>query len=87
MVTAYLLKGIRIVRTEQDKITTFNFSNLNLEDRNMYGMLSPYKYLTRTKRKNSKIIPQPWTMKIRHFGRHQEVNACVNMLLSCYHGG
>jgi hypothetical protein len=26
-------------------------------------------------------------MKIPHFGRHQEVNACVKMLLSCYHGG
>jgi hypothetical protein len=60
-------------------------------------MLAPYKYLTRTKGKNSKIIPQPWTMnitqstilnvmKIPHFGRHQEVNACVNILLSCYHG-
>jgi hypothetical protein len=26
-------------------------------------------------------------MKIPHFGRHHEVNACVNILLSCYHGG
>jgi hypothetical protein len=26
-------------------------------------------------------------MKIPHFGRHQEVNACVKLLLSCYHGG
>jgi hypothetical protein len=25
-------------------------------------------------------------MKISHFGRHQEVNACVKLLLSCYHG-
>jgi hypothetical protein len=25
-------------------------------------------------------------MKIPHFGRYQEVNACVKMLLSCYHG-
>jgi hypothetical protein len=25
-------------------------------------------------------------MKITHFGRHQEVNACVKMLLSYYHG-
>jgi hypothetical protein len=60
-------------------------------------MLTPYKYLTRIKGKNSKIIPQPWTMnlaqstllnvmKIPHFGRHQEVNACVKLLLSCYHG-
>jgi hypothetical protein len=26
-------------------------------------------------------------MKIPHFGRHQEVNACVNIVLLCYHGG
>jgi hypothetical protein len=60
-------------------------------------MLAPHKYLTKTTRKNSKIIPQPWTMdiaistilnvmKIPHFGRHQEVNACVKILLPCYHG-
>jgi hypothetical protein len=26
-------------------------------------------------------------MKIPHFDRHQEVNACVKLLLCCYHGG
>jgi hypothetical protein len=26
-------------------------------------------------------------MKIPHFGRHQEVNMCVKILLSCFHGG
>jgi hypothetical protein len=26
-------------------------------------------------------------MKIPHFNRYQEVNACVKILLSCYHGG
>jgi hypothetical protein len=26
-------------------------------------------------------------MNIPHFGRHQEVNVCVNIMLSCYHGG
>jgi hypothetical protein len=25
-------------------------------------------------------------MKFPHFGRHQEINACVNLLLSCYRG-
>jgi hypothetical protein len=57
MVTAYLLKRIRAVRTEQDKITALNFSNLNLKDHKIYGMLAPYNYLTRTKGKNSNIIP------------------------------
>jgi hypothetical protein len=61
-------------------------------------MLALHKYLTKTKGKNSKIVPQSWTqnlaqstllnvMKIPHFGRHQEVNACIKLLLSCYHGG
>jgi hypothetical protein len=61
-------------------------------------MLAPYKYLTRMTGKNSKTIPHSWMMNlvhstmlnimnIPHFGRHQEVNACVKLLLSCYHGG
>jgi hypothetical protein len=83
---------------DQDKIAALKFSDFNLDDRKVYNMLALHKYLTRTKGKNSKIIPQSWTMnlaqstllnvmKIPHFGRHQEVNACVKLLLSCYHGG
>jgi hypothetical protein len=74
-----------------------NFSDFNLEDRKNYSFLAPYKYLTKTKGKKSKIIPQSWMMNLAqstllnvmknpHFGRHQEVNACVKLLLSCYHG-
>jgi hypothetical protein len=98
LVTAYLPKGVCAVRTDQDKIAALKFSDFNLGDRKAYNMLAPHKYLTKMKGKNSKIIPQPWThnlaqstllnvMKIPHFGRHQEVNACVKLLLSCYHGG
>jgi hypothetical protein len=97
LVTAYLPKGIRPVRADQDKIATLKFSDFNLRDHKVYNMIAPHKYLTRTKGKNSKIIPQLWIMnlaqstllnimKIPHFGRHQEVNACVKLLLSCYHG-
>jgi hypothetical protein len=97
MVTAYLLKGIHAFRVQQDKITTLKFNDFNIGDCKNHSILAPYKYLTRTKGKNSKIIPQPWTMnlahstllnvmKIPHFTRHQEVNACVKLLLSCYHG-
>ena len=75
-----------------------NISDYNLGDRKHYGMFAPYKYLSRIKGKNSNIIPQPWTMdiarstilniiKIPHFGRHQEVNVCVKLLLSFFHGG
>jgi hypothetical protein len=98
IITAYLPKGICIVRTYQDKIATLKFSDFNLRYGKIYGMLAPYKYLTRTKGKNSNIISQSWTMnlaqstllnvmKIPHFGRHQKVNAYVKLLLSCYHGG
>jgi hypothetical protein len=98
LVTAYLPKGIHAVRTQQDKITTLKFSDFNLGDRKNHSMLALHRYFTRTKGKNSEIIPQPWTMnlaqstilnvmKIPHFGRHQEVNVCVKLLLSCYHGG
>jgi hypothetical protein len=97
LVTAYLSKGIHAVRADQDKIAALKFSDFNLEDRKVYNMLAPHKYLTITKGKNSKIIPQSWTinltqstllnvMKIPHFRRHQEVNACFELMLSCYHG-
>jgi hypothetical protein len=98
VITAYLLKGIRAVQTDQDKITALKFSDFNLRECNIYGMLTPYKYLTITKGNNLNIIPQSWTMnlaqstllnvmKIPSFERHQEVNACIKLLLSCYHGG
>jgi hypothetical protein len=77
---------------------TLKFSDFNLGDHKNYNILSPHRYLTRMKGKNSRIIPQPWTMnlaqsivlkvmKIPHFGRNEEVNACIKLLLSCYHGG
>jgi hypothetical protein len=47
LVTLYLPKGVRTVRL--DKIASLNFSDFNLGDRKVYIMLSPYKYLTRTK--------------------------------------
>jgi hypothetical protein len=61
-------------------------------------MLAPHQYLMKTTGKKQHIVSQPWikelaqstilnVMKIPHFGRHQEVNACIKLLLSCYHGG
>jgi hypothetical protein len=75
-----------------------NFCDFNLGDCKFYSMFAPYKYLTRTKGKNSKLLLWQWTMnlaqstllnvmKIQHFGKHQEVNACVKILLASYHGG
>jgi hypothetical protein len=98
LITVYLLKGIHAFGLQLGHIMTLKISDFNLGDRNNYGMLAPHKYLTKKMRKKSKIIPQPWTMdivrstilnvmKIPHFERHQEVNACIKVLLSCYHGG
>jgi hypothetical protein len=61
LVTTYLPKGIQAVRENQDKIITLKFSHFNLGDRKVYNMLAPHKYMTRTKGKNSKVIPQAWT--------------------------
>jgi hypothetical protein len=98
LVTVYLPKGVRAVCTDHDKIAALKFSDFNLGDHKVYNILAPYKYLTRTKGNNSKIVPQQWmmnltqstflnVMKIPHFGRHQEVNACVKLFLASYHGG
>jgi len=97
-ITVYFSKGIRAVGLQLGQIMTLNNSEFNLGDQKKYGMLAPHKYLTKTKGMKSKIIPQLWTMditrstilnvmKIAHFGMHQEVNACVKLLLSCFHGG
>jgi hypothetical protein len=98
LVTAYLSKGICTVHANQDKIAVLKFSDFNVGDQKVYNMLALHKYLTRTKGKNLKIVPYSWThnltqstllnvMKILHFRRHQEVNVCVKLLFSCYHGG
>ena len=52
LVTAYLPKGIRVVRTDQDKIAALKFSYFKLGDRKAYSMLTSHKYLTRMKGKN-----------------------------------
>jgi hypothetical protein len=98
MITAYIPKGVRAVHTEQTKLAVLKFCDFNLGDWKSYSMLAPHKYLTMTKGNNSKIVPQQWTMnlarstllnvmKIPHFGKHQEVNACVKLLLARYHEG
>jgi hypothetical protein len=96
VIMTYLLKGIHAVRTQLERIPTLNISDYNLGDHKTYDILVPHKYLTKMKGKRLKIIPQPWTMNIAqstilnvmeipHFGRHQEVNMCIKILLSCFH--
>jgi hypothetical protein len=98
LITAYLPKGIRAVGPQLGLIPALKINDFNLGDRKNYAMLAPHRYLMKMTGKKPKIVPQPWikelacsmilnVMKIPHFGRHQEVNACVKLLLSCYHGG
>jgi hypothetical protein len=80
------------------QIPSLKNNDFNLGDRKNYAMLAPHRYLMKMTGKKARIVSQPWikelaqsmilnVMKIPHFGRHQEVNACVKLLLSCYHGG
>jgi hypothetical protein len=98
LVTVYLPKAVHTYCTYQEKVTALKFCDFNLGDHKAYNMLTPYKYLTRNKGRNSKIVPQQWTMnlaqytllnimKIPHFDRHQEVTTCVKLLLASYHRG
>jgi hypothetical protein len=64
VITAYLQKGICTVRPKLERIPTLKISDYNLGDHKRYGMLAPHKYLTKTKGKNPKIIPQPWNMNL-----------------------
>jgi hypothetical protein len=57
LVKTYLPKRIHAVQADQDKIAVLKFSDFNLRDHKVYNMLSPHKYLTRTKGKNPNIIP------------------------------
>jgi hypothetical protein len=97
LITVYLLKGIHTVGSYLGQILMLKINDLNLGYHKNYGMLTPRKSLTKTMGNKLNIIPQPWTMdiaistilnvmKIPHFSRHQEVNTCIKLLLSCYHG-
>jgi len=57
LITVYLLKGIRAVGPHLGQIMTLNISDFNFGYHKNFGMLTPHKYLTKTKGKNSKIIP------------------------------
>jgi hypothetical protein len=49
LVLAYLPKGFHTYCTDQDKVIALKFCDFNLGDRKAYSMLTPSKYLTRTK--------------------------------------
>jgi hypothetical protein len=98
LITAYIPKGIHVVGPQLGQIPALKNNNFNLDDRKNYTMLANHRYLMRMTRKKPHIVSQPWikelahsmilnVIKIPHFGRHQEVNSYVKILLLCYHGG
>jgi hypothetical protein len=98
LITAYLLKGICTVGSQLGLIPSLKISDFNLDDRKNYVMLASHRYLMKMIGKKPKIVPHLWikeivrsmilnTMKIPHFGRYQEVNVCITLLLLCFHGG
>jgi hypothetical protein len=97
LITAYILKGICIVGIQLGQIPLLKNNEFNMGDRKNYVMLTPHRYLMKMTGKKPRLVSQHglrsshspnWSsMKISHFGHHQEVNACVKLLLLCYHGG
>jgi hypothetical protein len=98
IITAYLLKGIHTVGPKLELIHDLKINDFNLGDRKNYVLLALHRYLTKMIGKNPKIVPQPWikeitrstilnVMKIPHFDRHQDFNACIKLLMFCYHAG
>jgi hypothetical protein len=98
LITAYIPKGIRIVGPQLGHIPALKNNDFNLGDRKNYVMLMLHRYLMKMIGKKSCIVSQSWikeitqytilnVMNIPHFGQHREVNACVKILLTCYHGG
>jgi len=43
LITAYLPKGVRIVRADQDKLVALKFNDFNIGDRKTYNMLALHK--------------------------------------------
>jgi hypothetical protein len=64
IITAYLLKGIRVVGTQLGLMPTLKISDFNLGDRKNYGMLAPHRYLKKMIGKKPNIVPQPWIKEI-----------------------
>jgi hypothetical protein len=96
--TTYIPKGIRVFGSQLGEIPLLKNNDFNLGDRNNYAMLVLHHYLTKSTGKKPHLVSQPLikgmapstmlnVMNIPHFGNHQEVNVCVKLLLSCYHGG
>jgi hypothetical protein len=94
----YIPKGIHVVGPQLGHIPALKNNEFNLGDRKNYVMLMPNRYLMKMTRMKLRIVSQSWikdltqstilnVMEIPHFGRHQEVNACIKLLLSCYHIG
>jgi hypothetical protein len=97
LITTYIPKGICIFGPQLGHILVLKNNDFNLGDRKNYAMLAPHRYLMKMTGKKPRIVSYPWineltqsmilnVINIPHFGRHQKVNTCIKILLSCYHG-
>jgi hypothetical protein len=82
-------------------VENLKFEDHDLSDEKKFLELAPKKYLKRVIFLETSFIlvePQTWAtgldksrimnlLEIPHFGRSVNINTCVNMLLSCVHGG
>jgi hypothetical protein len=82
-------------------IPTLKYVDHDITDEKKFPELVPNKFLKKYISSETQMIviePQIWAtglqkegilnlFDIPHFGRSQEINACVKMLLSCVHGG
>jgi hypothetical protein len=97
MFTTYILKGVHIVGSQLGQTPLLKHNDFNLGYQKNYAMLAPHYYLMKITRKKNHLVLKPWikglakstilnVMNIPHCGCNQEVNACVKLLLPCYHG-
>jgi hypothetical protein len=98
LITTYTLKGIHVVGSQLGQIPLLKKNDFNIGDGKNYAILMPHRYFMKTTGKKPRIVAKELikelaqstilnVMKIPHFGQHQEVNACIKLLLSCYCGG
>jgi hypothetical protein len=64
LITAYILKGIRIVGSQLGQIPLLKNNDFNLGDRKNYASLAPHRYLTKTTGKKPHLVSQPWIKEL-----------------------
>jgi hypothetical protein len=64
LITAYILKGIRVVRPQLGHIPTLKNRDFNLGDRKNYMILTPHWYLRKMTGKKPQIFSHLWIKEL-----------------------